>query len=50
MKLIIYINSNLINKVTNILNKLIVKYIHEISKNKKIYSIKGTTLAYFKNE
>jgi predicted O-methyltransferase YrrM len=30
--------------------KDVVKYIHEISKNKKIYSIKGTTLAYFKNE
>ena len=30
--------------------KDVVKYIHEISKNKKICSIKGTTLAYFKNE
>ena len=30
--------------------KDIVKYIHEISKNKEIFSIKGTTLAYFKNE
>jgi predicted O-methyltransferase YrrM len=30
--------------------KDVVKYIHEISKNKKIFSINGTTLAYFKNE
>ena len=30
--------------------KDVVKYIHEISKNKKIFSIKDTTLAYFKNE
>ena len=30
--------------------KDVVKYIHEISKNKKICSINGTTLAYFKNE
>ena len=28
----------------------VVKYIHEISKNKKLYSIKGTSLVYFKNE
>ncbi len=26
----------------------VVRYIHEISKNKEIYNIKGTTLAYFK--
>ena len=30
--------------------KDVVKYIHEISKNKEILNIKGTTLAYFKNE
>ena len=30
--------------------KDVVKYIHEISKNKKIYHIKDTTLAYYKNE
>ena len=30
--------------------KDVVKYIHEISKNKEISNIKGTTLAYFKNE
>ena len=30
--------------------KDVVQYIHEISKNKKIFSINGTTLAYFKNE
>jgi predicted O-methyltransferase YrrM len=30
--------------------KDVVKYIHEISKNKKLYSIKGTSLVYFKNE
>ena len=30
--------------------KDVVKYIHEISKNKKLYSIKGTSLVYCKNE
>ena len=30
--------------------KDVVKYIHEISKNKEILNIKGTSLAYFKNE
>ena len=30
--------------------KDVVKYIHEISKNKKLYSIKGTSLVYYKNE
>ena len=28
--------------------KDVVRYIHEISKNKKLYSIKGTTLVYYK--
>ena len=31
-------------------SKDVVKYIHDISKNKEILNIKGTTLAYFKNE
>ncbi len=30
--------------------KDVVKYIHEISKNKKLYSISGTSLVYYKNE
>ena len=30
--------------------KDVVKYIHEISKNKNLYNIKGTSLVYFKNE
>ena len=30
--------------------KDVVKYIHEISKEKKLYNIKGTSLVYFKNE
>ena len=30
--------------------KDVVKYIHEISKEKKLYSIEGTSLVYFKNE
>ena len=30
--------------------KDVVKYIHEISKNKKIFHIKDTMLAYYKNE
>jgi len=30
--------------------KDVVKYIHEISKTRKLYSIKGTSLVYFKNE
>jgi predicted O-methyltransferase YrrM len=30
--------------------KDVVKYINEISKKKKLYSINGTTLVYFKNE
>ncbi len=28
----------------------VVKYLHEVSKEKKLYSIKGTSLVYFKNE
>lgn len=28
----------------------VVKYIHEISKNKELYSIKGTSLVFYKNE
>jgi len=30
--------------------KDVVKYIHEISKNKKLYSIKGTSLVFYRNE
>tara|TARA_B100001175_G_C19414438_1_gene592857 strand:- start:180 stop:944 length:765 start_codon:yes stop_codon:yes gene_type:complete len=30
--------------------KDVVKYIHEISKHKKLYSISGTSLVYYKNE
>lgn len=30
--------------------KDVVKYIHEVSKEKKLYSIKGTSLVFFKNE
>ena len=28
----------------------VVRYIHELSKSKKLYSIRGTSLVYFKNE
>ena len=30
--------------------KDVVKYIHEISKNKKLYNVSGTSLVYYKNE